>query len=233
MKTFFNLHFTELKFHFNCFLILYCLFFIISYIYNEQILFIIIEPLFLTKESNHFIFTSLNELILLKLTTSNLVSLILSFYILIIQFWVFNYRGFKKIENFYYLKYSVFYILLSLLFIHFFFETIIPTILNFLIKFKIESSLINVFFEPRIYNFVTMIFNFFFIFFGLFNYIFFFLLFLKRTKKVTIIKYRKFIYFKILLLTTFFSPPDLFSQFIIGVPIIFIFESLIFFKFFD
>lgn len=233
MKTFFNIHFTELKFHFNCFFILYCLFFIIIYIYNDQVLFLFLKPLITINILNHFIFININELILLKLTISNCISLFLIFYIFILQFWIFNLPGLKKIENFYILKFIFIYISLSIMYNYFLFKIIIPTIFTFFIQFQINSSLINIFFEPRIYNFIKIFFDFIFLFFCIFNYLFCFIILLTNIKKITLLQYRKFIYFKILVLAVFISPPDIFSQFLISFFIISIFESLIFFKFFD
>jgi len=233
MKTFFNIHFTELKFHFNCFFTLYCLFFIILYTYNEQVLFLLIEPLIIIKMSNYFIFTNINELILLKITMSNCISLFLIFHIFILQFWIFNIPGLRKLENFSFFKFLIIYASLSFIYNYMFFKLIIPSILSFFIQFKIDSTLIDIFFEPRIYNFIKIIFSFSFFFFCIFNYLYLLILFLKNIKKITLIKYRKFLYFKILLLITLISPPDLFSQLLISFPIIIFFESLLFFKFFD
>lgn len=183
--------------------------------------------------SNYFIFTNINELILLKITMTNCISLFLMFHIFILQFWIFNIPGLRKYENFFFIKSIIIYIALSFIYNYIFFTLIINSILNFFIQFKVDSPLMDVFFEPRIYNFIKILLSFSFLFFCIFNYLYLLIFFLKNVKKTTLIKYRRFLYFKILFLITLISPPDLFSQFLISFPVIIFFESLLFFKFFD
>lgn len=231
MKTFFYYHFTELKFNFNCFGLLFISIYFIIYLYNQQILYLSTQSLIFVTNSNYFIFTNLTELFLLKFIISSSICLYIMFYIFILQFWVFLIPGVKKIQNYKMLKWGLIYMILNILFNLIFYKYIIPGFWEFLIKFKINSIYISISFEPKVYNHVILLFKLIMIFNICVNYLYLLIvLILSKIQKKTFIKYKKLLYFKILIVIFFFIPSDIFSQSFIILIILVIFESLIFFK---
>lgn len=191
--------------------------FISTYYYSDALIYIFIKPFLIQMYAHRFIFTSLLEIFLTYLKFSFLISIVLSFPVLIIQFWFFLIPGLYKYEK---KKITLiftiifFFFFLSILITYF---LILPSIWNFFLSFENKNFYFPLHFEAKINDYL------FFMFSILFNVIICFqippliiiLLYLNILKQQFLIKNKKFFYLLLLLLGTLLSSPEIISQIIL------------------
>lgn len=228
MTTYFFKHLNE---SYNIFLTIICFFictFITCYIFKNQLIYILIKPLFLVTESNYLIITELIEIFKIQLLLIFFISFVLSLWYSIIAFWFFLAPGLYKEEN---LKIFIYLIFLILSFIwnnYFIFSYIIPYIWKFFILFQNipYDYLYNFYFEPKFSTYLLSMINIIFWINLLIQYpiLILSLLIFKILTINWLIKNRRFIYFQICVLSALLTPPDIISQLIISLLFIVIIE---------
>lgn len=232
MKTYFLKHLKDLKFHFLLFFSLLILIFTISYIFSDQWIYLLIKPLIYLKKSNYFIFTDIIEIFYIKILLSIILSLFISIFCGFFQFWFFLAPGLYKKENFLILKIIIFFLILFFISLNFIFIYIIPNAWKFFIEFEKTTHpfLFNIYLEPQLYNYLLFIIKILFYTNILFQYPFLILLLLlfKVISIQQIIKFRKFFYIKVLIMSSLIAPPDIWSQIIIFICLIILIELFIF-----
>nr|YP_003434230.1 SecY-independent transporter protein [Chattonella marina]BAI70577.1 SecY-independent transporter protein [Chattonella marina] len=222
----FSQHFYELKFRlFYCIITLLSCWFIFYY-YKYELLYLIN----LTNNQNgYFIFTNISEVFLVFIKTS----LILSVFICL-PYFLFQLKCFlcPCLYSYEYFKVSkLFYQLLIYLFFGncWFFYFLFPWSWFFFIGFEttLQSNYISIYFENRLQDYLDFFIQFFFFFnclsiFSLIIFNFFKKLLLSSNA-------RKFIYLGGFVLGGLLTPPDVLTQFLIGLPILIIYEFTFFY----
>ena len=232
MKTYFHFHFHELKFHFVLTLSSLFLCLLICYVYNIELFYLCFQPLSNLRESNYFIFTNLTEFFYIKLKLIFDFSLFIISNILIFQVFSFIMSGLHKNENFAIVKLLYKYSIILVCWNYFTFVYVLPYVTSFFIENSKNLVYLEIYFEPKIDLYVSLITTF-FIYTNMALFYIFLLFFLtKNMDVVKVIRYRKFFYFKFIFLATVLSPPDIASQMIISFLLIFFFEGTVLQKFF-
>jgi sec-independent protein translocase protein TatC len=228
----------ELKFRLIYIFLSFLFNFIILFNFVKDLLFLIISPLLaINKNFTYFIFTNMSDVLLVYLKIVFILSLILILPIIFLQVWFFLIEGLYIFEG-YFLIFIYFIFLFLFYFINFLlYNYMIPFIWAFFINFELTSSnfLFGIYYEARITDYVNFMFNIFLIFSSLliFPLLMIFFIYFKILKFYFFILYRKYFFILFFILAGLFSPPDIFSQFFIVIPIIFCYEFiLIYFLFF-
>lgn len=212
---------------------------LISYIYKEEVLFILIIPInYLNLVNNQhysFIFTSVNEMFnvymqLIFFVANQFIVLMLLYHTLtFLSFGLYKYEfiTFKMTLQFFLLSW-----LISLLLLYNF---LIPVSWSFFLSFqhlKTDFQLVSFFFESKIIEYLDYFRNFYYI--SLINCHFFtiliFILINIQEKSNKLKRFRKLFYFVFVLFSTLITPPDIISQMFLSIILILTYESLIFLK---
>ncbi|KAK1928435.1 Sec-independent protein translocase component TatC (mitochondrion) [Phytophthora citrophthora] len=231
--TYLQLHLFELKYNFFILLITFFYLFIISYYFSDQLIYLLVNNLLNQNMLKYFIFTNITEILITNIFIAIFITTFLTIQLGILLIWFFLIKGLYKFENFIFLKFYILFIIFNLFIINFIFTNIIPHIWNFLLNLNFSNLyLLTVYFEPKINNYFDFIFFSFIYIFIIFIYFFFlfFLIFNNIFKIKTIINLRKFFYFKIILLSSLITPPDILNFLLIYIIFIFIFEIFIYFS---
>jgi len=134
---------------------------------------------------------------------------------------------YKKIKNILFII-TIFYCL-SLLF---FYYLLLPLSLNFFLKFQtLNNQVIKIYFEGKIIEYLNFYIYMYFIcimFFQSFVYIYIYLI---NKNIIDFVKFRKSSYFIFYFFSTLLTPPDLFSQLIMGLIFVILLEILLVFIF--
>lgn len=207
--------------------------FISAYIYSEQILKILATPLFYTYEIKDlsFIYTHLTEAFLSYLKISFFASLLFTFPIILIQIWMFLIPGLfyyerKKITCYFFITF--FFIIMGLLLGYFF---ILPTAWKFFLSFELYShKSISIYLQPKIDQYFSLVIDILLIITITFHFPIYIYIFLKSN----LIHYKWFLLKRNISLIIIFiigaviSPPDILSQFFIGIPFTILYEIIMF-----
>lgn len=206
---------------------------LISYLYKEILLFLIIKPettLSITSDLFifYFIFTDLTEVFSVYLKLIFFISIQFTVFYSIYHCFIFLSPALFRAEYYLYKN------LLTTCFCIWFFSILIskyfliPLSWAFFFSFQkfISTKFISLYFEPKIDEYLNLCL---FLYYSCIFYCQFFLvLFItinnynKGLKSVK--KYRKFYYFSFFIFSTFISPPDVFSQLILSISLIIIYE---------
>jgi sec-independent protein translocase protein TatC len=208
--------------------------FIICYNYKEILLYIIIKPCINTTfklNKIYFITTNVTEIFNTYIYLSNFISNKIIFFFFLIHFILFINTGLYKFEIYIIKKIILVYIILSMSSIIFLYYIILPLSWNFFFNFQdvIFNNQLNLYFEAKLSeylnffvtlnklsNILSQIFTIVFIYI---NSIQNYLKFIKEKKKI--------IFFFLFLITTLITPPDIFSQLILGSFINILYEIFI------
>lgn len=235
MNTYFFKHLKDLQLQIILYICLYISFFIISYIYSDQWIYILIKPLIYIKKSNYLIFTDIIEIFLIKMILSLFISFILSLLCFFFQLWFFLSPGLFKRENILIFKILIIFSILLIISFYYIFMYIIPNAWKFFIEFENTKHpfLYKIYLEPKLYDYILFIIKILFITTISFQYPFliFILLIYKIINIKHIIKFRKIFYLKILLIASLITPPDIWSQIIIFVLLVILIEMFLLFYF--
>lgn len=236
-----NFHIFELKFRFFYVFLSFFLTFVFSYIYAEKLMYLYVLPFLKIQLLSHkilltnFIFTDLSEPFYSYVYISTFISIYFSFLI-----FLYNFFSYLKMGLFFYEKQllgkflTFFFIYINLVFIlisHF----ILPTFLNFFLSFEKPGlgKFFSIRFEAKLFDYIILnnklIFSSLLIF--LIPFFIFLLLELKIISTQLLKTNRRIFILFFFILGAIFSPPDLYSQILIALPLFCCFELIIFFSY--
>ena len=207
----------------------------VSYFYKETLLFLFIEPDYVFNTFNmkspfsYFIFTDILEIFSVYIQLILFLSLQVLFIFLIYHFFVFLSPGL------FFFEYYRLNLVLKIIIIIWFLSVIvskyilIPLTWNFFLSFQNMNSL-TLHFEAKLNEYLNFYISFYYLCF-FYSQIFTILLFFfsYANKNVSVIKkFRKLYYYFFILFSTLISPPEIFSQILISLFLIFFYELFIF-----
>nr|AEP41231.1 SecY [Phytophthora iranica] len=229
--TYLQLHLFELKYNFIILLITFFYLFLISYYFSDQLIYLLVNNLLNKNMLKYFIFTNITEIFITNFLIAIFISTFISIQLSILLIWFFLSKGLYKFENFFFIKFYIFFILFNFFIINLIFKNIIPYIWNFLLNLNFSNLyLLTIYFEPKINNYFNFIFSSFIYIFIKFIYFFLFFFFILNNifQLKIIINLRKFFYLKLILLSALITPPDILNFLLIYFLFILIFEIFIY-----
>lgn len=207
--------------------------FIIFYSYKEQVIYMLGQH-----QPNlfpYFISTGLTEIFLIFIKLSAFLAFYFSYPIILIQ------TGFFLVPALYKYEYKIIrnYLLLSLSL--YFLTTIatykyfLPYCWKFFSSFQMNASenLVSIHLETRISDYLSFFFDIFVSLNIVLHLLLVFLIFLHKFTLDSIVAYRKIIYLILFMFATVLTPPDIFSQILMGILFILAFELFLFSLFFS
>nr|UXN44322.1 SecY-independent transporter protein [Haslea karadagensis] len=207
---------------------------LVSYLYKEILLFLMIEPSLNYSNQNmlYFIFTNVTEIftVYLKIIifVGNHILIIFTLY----HITLFLSLGFYKSE----LKNITFLIktsfLVFILSVNFFNNILLPLSWSFFLSFQSFSFLksIDLYFESKLNEYLIFYITSYYLcvtYCQIFVLLISFCKYLKNNLN-QIKQYRKIIYFSFLVMSTVLTPPDIISQIVLSLNLIFIYELLVY-----
>lgn len=210
--------------------------FIILLFFSKELLFILVKPLLnINKDEQfyYFIFTNMSDVLLIYMKIAVILAFILVFPKILVQFLVFLLQGLYNYEkNFLFTLLFLFLGLAYLILFLLYFYTI-PIIWAFFLNFELTSvnSLFGVYYEAKINDYISFMFYIFFIFSCFLQFPVFMIFFIYFNFLGTgfFIVYRKYFIIIFFILGGLFSPPDIFSQLFISIPVLVLYEIVLFF----
>ena len=205
----------------------------VSYLYKETLIFLIVKPsltIFQTS-SLYFIFTNLTDLFLMYLNLTFFLATQISLFFIGYHLLLFLAPGLHNFE------YKKLVIVFSLSFLFWILSVIIlnsyilPISWQFFLSFQTPTnqSMISFHLEAKITEYINFYIRLYYICclnFQLFVFLFIFLDYMKE--RLNLLRtLRKFTYFGFFLIATLLTPPDVFSQVILGLSLIAFFEILV------
>lgn len=208
----------------------------VSYVHKETLLFTVIQPnlnLSDCKNNFYFIFTNVLEIFTVYLKLTLFLSLQVSFIYLFYHMFIFLSSGF------FYLEYLYFKFFVTIVFVVWVLSIVlsnfilIPFSWNFFLSFQslIIAKSLNLHFEAKLNEYFSFYISFYYLceFYCQF-FVFFIIILDYRNSNVNFIKkFRKLYYYCFIVFSTLISPPDIFSQVLISLIFILIYECLILF----
>ena len=227
-----NEHLLEFRQRFIKSLIFFLFFFIIGYIFSEQIYNFLLKPLEINSEySRRIIYTSPIEAFLSYLKLSFIFALFCSLPLILWQIYLFLTPALYKKERG--IMIMIFLISPILFFVGsaLCYYGLLPIALKFFLSFENINSVIPIILEAKISEYLKLILNMIFIFGLIFQIPLLFLLLIKFKKidKISLKKFRKYYIILSFTIGAIFTPPDIFSQIFIAVIMILFYEIMVFF----
>lgn len=231
-NNFLQIHLYELKINILITCLSFLLFFLTSYCFFNQLIYLLIK-IFINKYIlKYFIFTNITEMFSTNILISIYVSSFFIMPLLFFQYWLFILKGCFQSENFIIFKIYISYIILNFINLFIILFKIIPYIWYYFININNNTNnfLFAIYFEPNIYNYISFVFSTFFFIYFIFIYISVFIyISISHFSNITqIIRLRKFFYLKFIIISIIISPPDFYNQIIILFLFLFLFELFIF-----
>ena len=206
---------------------------IISYFYKETLLFLLTQS-FVNSLSSYFtvfyfIFTDVTEIFSVYLQLIIFLSIQTTFLYLLYHLFVFLSPAFFKYEYYY------IYLIFKTILIVWLFSVIISNSFlinltwNFFLSFQGLSS-VNLHFEAKLSEYLTFYITLYYLcvfYCQIFTFVFLFLGYI-NTKILYIKKLRKLYYYIFVIFSTILSPPEILSQVLIGLSLVFIYEFFLF-----
>jgi len=210
---------------------------LICYLYKEVILFIILQSHkydFFDLSLNNFIFTDVMEFLLVYFKLIKFIVVQITFFYFVYHVLLFFIPAFFKAEYFFVIFIIKVFICFWFFYLFFFSYILIPVTWNFFLSFPFVSniSMLNVYFESKLIEYINFYITVYYTSLIYFQFlilvsIFFYLI---SDKFFFIKKFRKLFYYFFVFISTFFSPPDVFSQLVISLILIFAYEFLVIFQ---
>jgi sec-independent protein translocase protein TatC len=237
-------HLIELKIRLFYFILSQMITFLFAYSYSEEIFYFLAKPLTTLGSSiqveensfaeKSFIYTNMAEVFLAYVKVSFFVSLYFSIPVAFYQFWSFLVPGLYLYEKQQLRRFSFFFFCLFTFGIFVGYYFIIPFAWKFFMGFETSllENVLSIKFSPKVNQYLNSI-TFFLIVFGLCVQLPISLIYLVRIKLISsyfLAKNRSFFYLFCLLLGTILSPPDLMSQILIAIWLVFFYELSVFFS---
>ncbi len=228
-------HLTELKKRIVFCLIFFLFSFVLCYSFHNELYNFITTPLVNVFKkyniNNSFIYTGLMENFTSTLSLVFSMSVFVSIPFWLIQIWLFILPALYDDEQrkvFMYFITVPLCFLLGILFCYFF---ILPIIFNFFISFELSSNrMMPAILQAKITDYIDMTISFFYIF-GFAFLMPFLLVFLNKIGLISnevFVKNRKFAIVGIFIISAILTPPDVLSQIILAVPLVLMYELVIF-----
>ena len=231
----FTKHFNELILTLYYILISFTLTFLTSYVFTPQIVKILSIPFlkYIRTEDFDFIFTNIFELFNVYIILSFYTSILFTVPIILYYLYLFIKPGlfiYEKNTISFLLKTIACFVCFSILFTYY---AILPCILSFLLNLDLmtNNSFVVLKMEAKLLEYIIFLFKLLFIYcFIVFQIptIFVIFIYLKQPKQLFFYKKRRISVVVSLLIGCIFSSPDLFSLFLISLPLIFLFEIIAF-----
>lgn len=232
---FFVNHYKELKYRVYYIIFTIILTFLVAYHYAIEIFYILINPLINLEIKNFnysLIYTDISEAFFTYLKISLFITFLVTINLFIGHIIKFISPGLYK-KEFRFIKNLYFYFFIIFIFSSLFFYFIfMPILWYFFISSERESStlLINLSFEGRLYDYLNISLTLFKLtsllaIYPIFLYLFVYFNILKIS---FLIKERKIAILFFLIVGGFLSPPDIISQLLIALPMLLLYEVIIF-----
>jgi len=231
-----NFHVLELKVRFYYILFSFCLTFLISYLYAETLIYLYTFPFLKFQVFSHkviitnFIFTNISE----AFNCHIYIALVLTSYFTILIF-IHNLFSYLQIGLFKYEKKYLFCIMRNFIcyinfLLIFLIYVILPIFLNFFLGFENEGILFTMRYEAKLIEYLIITTNFLIFSTILFSipFIVFYLLKFNLLSMSFLKANRRLIILCVFILGALLSPPDIYSQLLIAIPLSFCFELIIF-----
>nr|UQS76188.1 SecY-independant transporter protein [Haslea ostrearia] len=227
-------YYIELKNRFLLLLTTWISTLLVSYIYKEILLFIIIEPSLNYSSQNmlYFIFTNVTEIFTVYLKIAiflgNHTLIIFTLYHIILFLSLGLYKS--ELKNITFLiQTSLIVFIISVIFFN---KLLLPLSWNFFLSFQSFSFLnsIDLYFESKLEEYLTFYITSYYL---CITYCQIFVLLISFCKYIEhnlnqIKQYRKVIYFSFIIISTLLTPPDIVSQILISLSLILVYELLIY-----
>ena len=203
----------------------------INYLYKETLLFLLIESeVFANNEFKvyYFIFTDVAEVFSVYLNLIVFISLQVLWAYLLYYYFSFITYGLYATE-YYYLQYfikTIFSVWLFSIIISKYF--LIPIMWDFFINFQ-KASFLNLHFEARLSEYLDFYTKFYYVFIlycQIFSLLFFFFKYV-NADSILVKKFRKLYYYFFVVFSTLVSPPDVISQILISLVLVFCYEIFV------
>ena len=231
-------HIEELKYRFFYIFLSFIISLITLYFFLGELTYIIIKPLFLNNnyEIQELIYTDISEAFFASLKLVLFFSCYFSIPVIIYHLYYFFLPGVYLHEQksiLYFIILSLFLMVISFCFAYLFF---VPIVWDFFLNYdlNLNKNIFKVSFQGKIIEYVNLITNILFSFIICFQFPLIFLILIK-TKLISTKKLQYYGPFNIILCFicgAIFSPPDVFSQICIAIPLCFIYEINILFSLF-
>lgn len=205
-----------------------------SYFFKETLLFLVAQPDRLLNNFTvfYFIFTNITEVFSVYVKLINFIFIQVFFFYAVFHLFIYLSPAMYK-KEYCYLK-----LFLKIFFMVWFFSVVIANLLlvpltwNFFFSFQnlISNKFVCMHFEAKLSEYLSFYITLYYMcvfYCQIFTILFFFLNFVNNKIKI-IRKFRKFYYYFFVIFSTLISPPDIFSQIIISVFLIFFYEVLVF-----
>jgi sec-independent protein translocase protein TatC len=209
---------------------------IVCFAYKELLIFSIIDITDYTgflKTNPYFVFSNVTDLFNAYIQLSFFVSNQVCFFFIFYQLFLFVAPGLYVFE------YKNFIFVIQILFFGWIFSVlvlnyvILPISWTFFLSFNQEASLISFIFEANLKKYLSYYFNLYYL--CVLNFqIFFIILFSINNishNKHKIKSFRKWFYFLFVFFSTVSTPPDIFSQLVLSLSFIIVYELFILYKF--
>jgi len=204
----------------------------LTYSFAEEILFLLVKPLSLgDRGDSSLIFTSVSEAFETEVLLAIYLSMVLIFPIILLQFWLFIEPGLYKKEK---ESLGMLFVCSPLLFalgvlLSYFY--LLPVAWHFLLSYEQSSALspLTLVFTPKVGEYMKTSLSLLMAGGLLSQYPLALaaLIHLDLLDKNSITKYRKFFILFTFFLGAAFSPPDLFSQILLALPLLFFYEGIL------
>lgn len=235
----FSIYLIEIKNRLILILTCWLFLFFVSYLNKEIVLYLTVKPNINLNEKFYFIATNAFEILNSYLNLSYFVSLQFTIYAISFHFISFVSPGLYNFEltKIYNLSRLSFFI--WLLGNYIFNQITLPICWNFFVDFQsISAYSVNIFLELKVENYLAMYYNIYYINTFLFQGVLILFIFLEKIPELTkfVKKTRKVSYFLFIIIATFLTPPDIFSQIMVFLFLMIIYEIviiIIFLKNFD
>ena len=208
---------------------------IVCFMYKELLIFSIIDTTDYTgflKTNPYFVFSNVTDLLNSYIQLTFFVANQVCFFIFWYHLFIFLTPGL------YFFEYKNFMFILQISLFGWFFSVsvltyvLLPISWTFFLSFNTDTSLISFIFEANVKKYLSYYFNLYYL--CVLNFqIFFILLFSINNisnNLQNIKKFRKWFYFLFVLFSTVVTPPDIFSQLILSLSFIIVYELFIWFK---
>ncbi|CAM9110434.1 unnamed protein product [Sphacelaria rigidula] len=195
------------------------LLFIISYLYKQTLIYLIIP-----KGISHFISTDLTEIFTTYMHLCAAISLIIGTIIFIIQFYIFLIPGLYLNET----KKGYKIIIITICFYLCIYTIALPIIIQisweFFLSYTNDFNSIQLIFDPQLKNYLKHIYKLSIIINLSYPFLIILNILLFRIKTTTLTKHRRIIYFTSFTVAAILTPPDVISQAFIGLFFILFYE---------
>ena len=236
-----EIHFKEIKYRIIYISLSFLLTFFCGYLNITNIIYMLTLPFLKLKKLNlisnqtDFIFTNIFEAFSSYIFLSLIITVYLLLPIIIYSSFSFFKSGLIKHEKIYIAFIIKLFLVCSILSIIFTHKAFLPLILKFFLSFEelIKTNLFTLKLEPKILDYLYMIINFNLGFTIIFQIplILFLLLNQNFINLKFLEKNRKFFLITFIIVGGLFSPPDLYAQLLIAVPLSSFFEFILFFSY--